>query len=187
MAGAAPEEVTQHLLDWGNGDQAALERLTPFVYEELHRLARAYMRRERAGHTLQATALINEAYLRLIDQSVTWQNRAHFLGVAARLMRQILVDHARAQAAVKRGGDWLQVSLADVAGMAQGEAAELLALDEAMRALAAIDPRKCQVIELRYFGGLTIAETAEVLGVSHATVEADWKMARAWLKREMMK
>ena len=187
MSGPAPEEVTQLLLDWRNGDQAALDQLIPFVYAELQRLARAYMRRERPGHTLQTTALINEAYLRLIDQQVSWQNRAHFLGVAAHLMRQVLVDHARAQAALKRGGNLLQVSLADAAGMMQGEAAELLALDDALKGLAAIDPRKCQVIELRYFGGLTIAETAEVLDVSHTTVEADWKMARAWLRREMTK
>jgi RNA polymerase sigma factor (TIGR02999 family) len=187
MSRPASEEVTQLLLDWRNGDQAALDQLIPFVYDELQRLARAYMRRERAGHTLQTAALINEAYLRLIDQKVSWQNRAHFLGVAAHLMRQVLVDHARAQAAIKRGGDLMQVSLADAAGMVQSEAAEMLALDEALRSLADLDARKCQVIELRYFAGLTIAETAEVLNVSHTTIEADWKMARAWLRREMMK
>jgi RNA polymerase sigma factor (TIGR02999 family) len=177
--------VTQLLLDWRNGDEAALDQLVPFVYQELHRLARAYMRRERAGHTLQTTALINEAFVRLVDQNVSWQNRAHFYGVAARLMRQILVDHARAQYAIKRGGDQIQVSLADAAGMVESEAAEMIALDDALKGFVAIDPRKCQVIELRYFGGLTIAETAEALGVSHTTVEEDWKMARAWLRREM--
>lgn len=187
MSRPAPEEVTELLVRWRDGDQAALDRLIPFVYAELQRLARGYMRRERVGHTLQTTALINEACLRLIDQPVTWQNRAHFLGVAAHLMRQILVDHARAQAAAKRGGNLVQVSLAAAAGLAEGSTAELLALDEALQSLTALDPRKSRVIELRYFGGLTIAETAEVLGVSHTTVEADWKVARAWLRREMMK
>jgi RNA polymerase sigma factor (TIGR02999 family) len=143
------------------------------------------MRRERPGHTLQTTALINEAYLRLINQKVSWQSRSHFFGVAARLMRQILVDHARAQQAVKRGGDQLQVSLSDAAAMMESEASELIALDEALRSLATIDERKSRVIELRYFGGLSIEETAEALGVSHTTVEEDWKVARAWVRREM--
>lgn len=179
------EAVTQLLLDWRNGEQGALEQLVPFVYAELHRLARAYMRREQPGHTLQTTALINEAYLRLIGQSVSWQNRSHFFGVAARLMRQILVDHARTLKAAKRGGAQLQVSLSDAVEMVGSEASELLALDDALQSLAAIDQRKSRVIELRYFGGLTIAETAEVLNVSHTTVEEDWKIARAWLRREM--
>ena len=185
MSSPIPEGITQLLLDWRNGDQAALDQLVPFVYEELHRLARSYMRREQPGHTLQTTALINEAYLRLIEQQVSWQNRSHFFGVAARLMRQILVDHARAQQTVKRGGDQFQVSLSQAVESISREAAELLALDEALKSLATIDLRKSQVIELRYFGGLTIAETAEVLGVSHTTIEEDWKVARAWLRREM--
>lgn len=187
MTKSAPEAVTQLLLDWRAGDAAALDALIPFVYGELRRIARAHMRREQAGHTLQTTALINEAYLRLIDQKVSWQNRAHFFGVAARLMRQILVDHARAQYAAKRGGNQIQVSLSNAAGMIESEGAELIALDDALKSLAAIDSRKCQVIELRYFGGLTIRETAEVLGVSHTTVEDDWKVARAWLRREITK
>jgi RNA polymerase sigma factor (TIGR02999 family) len=172
-------------MDWRNGNQEAFERLVPIVYEELHRLAQAYMRREQPDHTLQTTALINEAYLRLVDQKVSWQNRSHFFGVAARLMRQILVDHARAQHANKRGGDQLQVSLSNVLDLIGSEAAEMVALDDALKSLAALDERKSRVIELRYFGGLTIAETAEALGVSHTTVEDDWKVARAWLRREM--
>ncbi|HKV40220.1 MAG TPA: sigma-70 family RNA polymerase sigma factor [Blastocatellia bacterium] len=178
-------DVTGLLLAWGQGDQSALEQLVPLVHDELHRLARSHLRRERPGHTLQTTALINEAYVRLIDKTVAFQNRSHFFGVAARLMRQVLVDHARGRQAAKRGGDQLRVSLSDVASMANSPAGEILALDEALNNLAAIDSRKCQVIELRYFGGLTIAETAEVLGVSHTTVEDDWKIARAWLRREM--
>lgn len=143
------------------------------------------MRRERPGHTLQTSALVNEAYLRLIDQNITWQNRAHFYGVAARLMRQILVDHARAQKAAKRGGDRIQVSLSNAADSADSGSNELIALDDALKSLALIDSRKSSVIELRYFGGLTIEETAEALGVSHTTVEDDWKVARAWLRREL--
>lgn len=185
MTRPAPEEVTRLLQNWRDGDQAALNQLIPLVYEELRRLARAYMRRERPGHTLQTTALINEAYLRLVDQTVSWRSRAHFYGVAARLMRQILVDHARAQQALKRGGDRIQVSLSDAAGMIENEAAEMIALDNALKSLEALDPRKCHVIELRYFGGLTIEETAEALRVSHTTIEDDWKMARAWLRRQM--
>ncbi|HEU4389620.1 MAG TPA: sigma-70 family RNA polymerase sigma factor [Blastocatellia bacterium] len=187
MSGRAGGAVTQLLLEWSQGDQSALERLIPLVYAELRRIARAYMRRELAGHTLQTTALINEAYLRLIDQSVPWQSRAHFFGVAARLMRQILVDHARAQHAAKRGGHQLQVSLSDAAEFPEAETSALIALDDALKGLAAIDPRTCQVVELRYFGGLSIAEAAEALGVSHTTVERDWKVARAWLRREMTK
>jgi len=179
-------EVTQLLIDWSQGDKAALDKLTPFVYDELHRMARHYMRRERAGHTLQTSALINEAYLRLVDQNIAWQSRAHFFGIAARLMRQILVDHARAYNYAKRGGGEAQkVSLDEVANLAQGRAAELVALDDALQTLAAFDPQQSQIVELRFFGGLTIAETAEVLGVSHATVERDWSVARAWLRREM--
>jgi RNA polymerase sigma-70 factor, ECF subfamily len=187
MSGFAPEGLTQLLLDWRNGDQAALEQLIPLVYSELRRLARNYMRRERTGHTLQTTALINEAYMRLVDQKVSWQNRAHFFGVAASLMRRILLDHARTQLAAKRGGQQVQVSLSEAAGIAESRTSQLIALDEALSNLAAIDARKSRVIELRYFGGLTIEETAEALAVSHTTVEEDWKMARAWLRREMSK
>jgi RNA polymerase sigma factor (TIGR02999 family) len=180
-------EVTQLLIDWSKGDKAALDKLTPFVYDELHRLARHYMRRERAGHTLQTSALINEAYLRLADQNIPWQNRAHFFGIAARLMRQILVDHARAHKYAKRSGNAQKVSLDEAANLAQGRASELVALDEALESLARIDPQQARIVELRFFGGLTIEETAEVLGISHATVERDWTVSRAWLRREMIK
>lgn len=183
---ASVNNVTQLLMDWSKGDKAALDKLTPFVYDELHRLARHYMRRERAGHTLQTSALINEAYLRLVDQSVAWQNRAHFFGIAARLMRQILVDHARAHNYAKRGGGNAQkVSLDEAANLAQGRAAELVALDDALQSLAAIDPQQSRLVELRFFGGLTIEEAAEVLAISHATVEREWSVARAWLRRQM--
>lgn len=178
-------EVTRLLLDWSGGDQVALDRLIPHVHAELHRLARAHMRRERPGHTLQTTALINEAYMRLVGQDVPWQSRAHFFGIASRLMRQILVDHARAQNYQKRGGGLQQVSLAEAAGAVGGRAAELVALDDALNGLAALDEQQARVVELRFFGGLTIEETAEVLGISHATVERDWRAARAWLRREM--
>ena len=180
-----PGEVTRLLQAWGGGDKAALDGLIPHVHEELRRLARSHMRRERPGHTLQTTALINEAYLRLVGQEVPWQSRAHFFGIASRLMRQILVDHARAQNYQKRGGGLQQVSLAAAAGAVGGRAAELIALDDALNSLAALDEQQARVVELRFFGGLTIEETAEVLGVSHATVERDWRAARAWLRREM--
>lgn len=179
------KEVTQLLIDWSKGDQAALDKLTPFVYDELHRLARHYMRRERPGHTLQTSALVNEAYLRLVDQSVPWQNRAHFFGIAARLMRQILVDHARAHNYAKRRGGAQKVSLDQAADLAQARASDLVALDDALNDLAAMDPQQSRIVELRFFGGLTIEETAEVVGLSHATVEREWSAARAWLRREM--
>lgn len=178
-------EVTQLLIDWSKGDQAALDKLTPFVYDELHRLARHYMRRERPGHTLQTSALVNEAYIRLVDQSVPWQNRAHFFGIAARLMRQILVDHARAHNYAKRGGGAQKVSLDQAADLAQARATDLVALDDALNGLATFDPHQSRIVELRFFGGLTIEETAEVVGFSHATVEREWTAARAWLRREM--
>jgi RNA polymerase sigma-70 factor (ECF subfamily) len=178
-------QVTQLLIDWSKGDQAALDKLTPFVYDELHRLARHYMRRERPGHTLQTSALVNEAYLRLVDQSVPWQNRAHFFGIAARLMRQILVDHARAHKYAKRGGGAQKVSLDQAADLAQARASDLVALDDALNSLAAKDPHQSRIVELRFFGGLTIEETAEVVGLSHATIEREWSAARAWLRREM--
>jgi RNA polymerase sigma-70 factor (ECF subfamily) len=180
----ATQQVTQLLLEWGEGDKAALEKLVPIVHDELRRLARNYMRRERAGHTLQTTALINEAYLRLVDGRVAWKSRSHFFGIAARLMRQILVDHARAVHNLKRGGDQLRVSLSEAAG-AGGQAAELIALDDALKTLAALDERQCRIVELRYFSGLSIDWTAEAMNISTATVEREWRSARAWLRNQM--
>lgn len=186
MPASSSSEITALLIDWNNGDRAALDRLMPLVYEELYRLARHYMRLERAGHTLQTTALINEAYLRLVDQrSVRWQNRAHFFAISAQLMRRILVDHARSHTRAKRGGDARKVLLDDAALVSQERAAELVSLDEALKRLAALDPRKEQVVELRFFGGLSVEETVEVLEVSPRTVEREWRLARAWLRREI--
>src|SRR5690349_5153196 len=186
------EGITQLLINWSNGDQAALERLMPLVYNELRRLASNYLRRERASHTLQPTALVNEAYLKLIDQkNAKWQNRAQFYGVAAQLMRRILVDHARQHQAAKRGGSdqqRLSITSAGQLGakqLANEPALDLLALHEALNELAEIDPQQSRIVELKFFGGLSIEETAEVLGVGHATVERDWKMARAWLRRKL--
>jgi RNA polymerase sigma factor (TIGR02999 family) len=181
------EGVTQLLLEWGAGDRAALDELVPLVFDELRRLAHSYLRRERADHTLQPTALVNEAYLRLVNQQeVRWQSRAHFFGIAANLMRQILVDHARRRAADKRGGADLQrLSLTQAERVAEGEGVDVLALNEALERLAAFDPQQARIVELKFFAGLTIEETAEVLGLSHATIERDWKLARAWLKREL--
>ena len=177
-------EVTQLLLDWGNGDAAALERLTPLVYEELRRLAHQHMNRERRDHTLQTSALVNEAYLRLVEQrDVRWQNRAHFFSITSRLMRRILVDHARAQRYAKRGGNAIQVSLDEAALVSQERAGELVALDEALTSLAVIDQRKSQVVELRFFGGMSVEETAAALDVSPITVKRDWSTAKAWLYR----
>jgi RNA polymerase sigma factor (TIGR02999 family) len=178
-------QVTQLLIDWSEGDQAALDRLMPIVHDELYRIAQRHMRRERAGHTLQATALINEAYLKLVNQQISWENRAHFFGIAARLMRQILVDHARGRNYAKRGGKQIQVSLAHVEAIADSDSANIIALDDALKSLAAIDPQQCRIVELKFFGGLTINEIVEVIGVGHSTVERDWNMARAWLRREM--
>ena len=179
-------DVTRLLVAWGNGDRAALDRLMPLVYEELRRLARHYMSRERPGHTLQTTALVNEAYLRLVDQEeLRLENRAHFFGIAARLMREILVDHARSRQAAKRGGGQYRLSLTKVDRPASGPDMNLLALDEALGRLEALDPQKSRIVELRYFGGLGIEETAEVIGVSPATVKRDWKLARAWLRAEI--
>ena len=181
------EGVTQLLLEWGAGDKAALDELLPLVFDELHRLARGYLRRERPQHTLQPTALVNEAYLRLVDQAhVRWQNRAHFFGIAANLMRQILVDHARERAADKRGGPAQQrLSLTQAERVVRQQEVDVLALDEALDKLAAFDAQQGRVVELKFFGGLTIEEIAEVLGISHATVEREWKLARAWLRREL--
>jgi RNA polymerase sigma-70 factor, ECF subfamily len=181
-----PQEVTQLLVDWSNGNQAALDRLMPLVYTELRQLARRYMRRERSGHTMQTTALIHEAYLRLVDQNqVRWQNQAHFFGIAARLMRHILIEHARRHARAKRGGGAGKISLDETAIVSQARAAELLALDDALEQLAAIDQRKSRVVELRFFGGLSVEEAAEVLNVAPNTVLRDWRMAKAWLRREI--
>jgi RNA polymerase sigma factor (TIGR02999 family) len=180
----ASGQVTQLLLDWRDGDRAALDRLMPIVEAELRRLARNYMRRERPDHTLQTSALINEAYLRLVGRDVAWQNRAHFFGIAARLMRQVLVDHARAQHNLKRGGNQLRVSLTEAAEVSP-QAVELIALDEALDQLAALDEQQSRIIELRYFSGLTIEETADVLQISTATVEREWRSARVWLRQQM--
>jgi len=181
------EEITELLIDWGKGDQAALDKLMPLVYNELRRLASNYLRRERASHTLQPTALVNEAYLKLIDQrNAHWQNRAHFFGISAQLMRRILVDHARQHQAVKRGGSNQQrLSITSAEQIAKEQSIDLLALNEALDQLASMDPQQAQIVELKFFGGLSIDETAEVLGISHATVERDWKMARAWLRRQL--
>jgi RNA polymerase sigma-70 factor (ECF subfamily) len=182
-------EITQLLIAWGAGDQTALDRLTPLVYGELHRLAQSYLRRERAGHSLQTTALIHEAYLRLIDaQQVRLENRTHFFAVAARLMRQILVDFARARGYQKRGGGAQRISFDETTAISPqlpGKNEELLALDEALNALAEVDARKAQVVELRFFGGLTEEETAAALKVSLDTVKRDWRIARSWLSRKL--
>lgn len=183
---AAPAVITQLLLKWSNGDSSAREKLMPLVYDELRRLAAKYLRRERANHTLQPTALVNEAYLRLIDQQkVEWQNRAQFFGLAARLMRNILVDYARSHQAAKRGGEQYSVSLSRADRVSATSEVDLVALHETLERLTTHDPQKSSIVELRFFGGLTIEETAEVLEISHATVERDWKMARAWLRREL--
>ena len=180
------EQVTELLIDWSNGDKAALDKLMPLVYDELRRLARYYMRRERAGATLQTTALVNEAYLRLIDQkNVRWQNRAHFFGIAAQLMRRILIDSARKRLNSKRGGDVHKVSLDQAEFVARGRNTDLVALDDALTDLEAIDQRKSKVVELRFFGGLNIEETAELMAISPATVQREWSMAKAWLYREL--
>jgi RNA polymerase sigma factor (TIGR02999 family) len=183
---SATHEVTKLLLAWGDGDQSALDELMPLVYDELRRLARRYMRRERPGNLLQTTALVNEAYLRLVDAAqVRWQSRAHFFGIAARLMRRVLVDDARRRHFDKRGGHMIQVPLDEAADAPQEQAANLVALDDALKTLAAIDPRQSEIVELRFFGGMSVEETAEVLKVSPGTVMRDWTFARAWLKKEM--
>ena len=188
MTNTSPQAVTQLLLDWSNGKQAALDELMPLVDRELHRLAHHYMRQERAGHTLQTTALVNEAYLRLIDQrQVHWKNRAHFFALSAQLMRRILVDHARKRKYAKRGGDAQQITFDEAMIVSAKRGDDLVALDDALDRLAAIDVRKSKVIEMRFFGGLTAEETAEALGVSSLTVKRDWKMAKAWLYDSLKK
>jgi len=181
---ASQEEVTQLLVDWGNGNRAALEKLMPLVYEELRRLAHHHMRRESPGHTLQTTALVNEVYFRLVDQKhIRLQNRAHFFAISAQLMRRILVDHARSHQYAKRGGGAHKVSFDEGAVVAQEQAADLIALDDALLSLAAIDERKSRIVELRFFGGLSVEETGEALKISSRTVMREWSMAKAWLYR----
>jgi RNA polymerase sigma-70 factor (ECF subfamily) len=183
--GAGPGEVSELLRAWSDGDQSALDKLTPIVYGELHRMARRHMKGERPGHSLQATALVNEAYLRLVDhERMQWQNRAHFFAVSAQLMRRILVDRARRHN-LKRGGGVQHISLDEAAVVSGSEPTDLVALDDAMNALAVINPRKVQVVEMRFFGGLSVEETAEVLKVSPVTVMRDWSAAKAWLYREL--
>ncbi len=183
---SSPHDVTQLLVAWGNGDQMARDQLMPLVYEELHRLAHRYINRERRGHTLQTSALVNEAFLKLVDQrDVHWQNRAHFFGIAAQMMRRILVDYARNRKYAKRGGNARQVTLNEELIVSDERNAEVVALDDALKSLAQIDQRKSQVVELKFFAGLSIEETAEVLAVSPGTVMRDWTLAKAWLRREM--
>jgi RNA polymerase sigma factor (TIGR02999 family) len=183
MSVHSPEKMSQLLVAWGNGDKAALDKLIPLVYDELHRMAHHYMRGERPGHSLQTSAIINEAYLRLVDyRKMRWQNRAHFFAVAAQLMRRILVDHARSRNYAKRGQGACKVSLEE-AEVSQEPATYMIALDDALINLATLDPRKNQIVELRYFGGLSIEETAEVLGLSPTTVKREWRGAKAWLHR----
>jgi len=177
--------VTHLLVAWGAGDESAFEKLAPLVYDELRRLARGYMAGERTGHTLQTTALVNEAYLRLVDvHQVKWQNRTHFFAMSARLMRRILVDFARSRRYQKRGGKAPRVSL-DEALLVRDSGQDLVAVDDALKALAGVDARKSQVVEMRFFGGLTVEETAEALNISPETVMRDWKVAKAWLSREL--
>jgi RNA polymerase sigma factor (TIGR02999 family) len=183
---ASPQQITELLLAWNEGDEGALDRLKPLVHDELHRLAHHYMNRERSAHPLQTTALVNEAYLRLVDSSrVRWQNRAHFFAVSAQLMRRILVDFARARQKIKRGGDAVQVSLEDALTVSHEPNAALIALDDALHALADVDERKSKVVELRFFGGLSVEETAQVLKVSSITDLREWAFAKAWLLLEL--
>jgi RNA polymerase sigma-70 factor (ECF subfamily) len=186
MTTPSTEEVTQLLVAWSNGNKAALDRLMPLVYRELHRLARRRLGRESAGHTLQTTALVNEAYLRLVGQKESqWQNRAHFFAIAAQMMRRILVDYARSRHYAKRGGGAPKVSFDEIMAVSGGRAEDVVALDEALTTLGKLDQRKSKMVELRFFGGLTIEETAEVLGVSPGTIRRDWTLTKAWLQREI--
>ena len=181
-----PTEITQLLINWANGDQSALNKLMPIVYAELHRLAHHYMSRERPGHTIQTTALVNEAYLKLVDQRKTrWQNRSQFFAISAQLMRRILVDHARSHAYDHRGGGLRRVSLADVGDSSPINARDIVSIDEALSRLTEIDPRQGQIVELRFFAGLTIQETAEVMSLSPATIKTEWRTARAWLYQQL--
>ena len=186
MSEPTSEDITRLLLDWGKGNQAALNELMPIVYDELRRLARHYMRAQRPGHTLQTTALVNEAYLKLIDSSrVKWQNRTHFFAISAQLMRRILVDFARSKNSLKRGGEFQQVDLNESLALPVEQKTDLVALDDALSRLADLNARQSQIVELRYFGGLSEEEIAETLGISSRTVRRDWSLARAWLFREL--
>jgi RNA polymerase sigma factor (TIGR02999 family) len=186
ISSPARADVTRVLVDWSGGDREAPNRLIPLVYEELRQLARQYLQRERDDHTLQATGLVHEAYLRLVDQgTATWQNRAHFFGVAAHVMRRILVDYARSHRADKRGGGWDKLELDEAMAPSGERSVDLIALDDALKDLLALDPRQSQIVELRFFGGLTNEEVAEVLDISPRTVKREWRMAKAWLRREM--
>ena len=186
MESSKTPNITELLVAWNHGDQAALAQLTPLVYRELHRLAHAHLVGERQGHVLQTTALVNEAFVRLIDwQQVEWQNRAHFFGVSATLMRYILVQFAREQKATKRGGQAVQISLAEAAAVSTRQNPDLVALDDALTTLEKLDPRQARTVELRFFGGLSLEEAAEVLGVSVSTVRRDWRMAQAWLYQQL--
>jgi RNA polymerase sigma factor (TIGR02999 family) len=181
-----PNDITQLLIAWADGDESALEKLAPLVHSELHRLAHHYLDRERPGHILQTSALVNEAYIRLVDwKNVRWQNRAHFFAVSAQMMRRILVDFARNQQYLKRGGGALQVSLGEAEALPIDRGADFVALDEALVALAEFDQRKSQVVEMRFFGGLSVKEIAEVLKVSEETVMRDWRLSKVWLMREL--
>jgi RNA polymerase sigma-70 factor (ECF subfamily) len=183
MDDASPHHVTELLIAWGDGDRAALDQLMPLVYEELRRLAHRYIKRERPNHTLQTSGLVNEAYLRLVDQSqLKLKNRAHFFGIAARLMRQILVDYARKRKYAKRGGDAQRIPFEEILIVSDERAADIVALDDALKELSEIDPRQSQIVELRFFGGLSIEEAAQVLDVSPGTVMRDWTLAKAWLR-----
>ncbi|MGH9908562.1 MAG: sigma-70 family RNA polymerase sigma factor [Pyrinomonadaceae bacterium] len=186
MSTPPPEEVSQLLMDWRDGDQAALDKLIPVVHRELRRLAHHYMRQERAGHTLQTTALVNEAYMRLVDHKrMRWQNRAHFFAVSAQVMRRILVDHARGRRYAKRGGGARKVPLDEAAFVSEGRSGEVIAVDDALTELESWDPRKGKIVELRFFGGLNIEETAGVLKISPTTVQREWRAAKAWLHRAL--
>ncbi|MGA9997263.1 MAG: sigma-70 family RNA polymerase sigma factor [Pyrinomonadaceae bacterium] len=187
MSLSQSENITQLLVASSRGDSDALNQLLPVVYNELRRLAERYLRQERSDHTLQATALVHEAYIRLVDQNVPWQNRAHFFGVAAEMMRRILIDHARGHMAAKRGSGGIKLSLDDVINLSDERAADLVALDDALKALAEFDPQKSRIVELRYFGGLSIEETAKVLDIGTATVTRQWNLAKAWLYHEITK
>ena len=183
---SGPPTITQLLMQWSNGDPQALDQLTPLVYDELRQMARTYLRRERPDHTLQATALVHETYLRLIDQhSVSWQNRAHFFGIASQMMRRILVNHALARAAAKRGGDAEKLSLNEAINFAGERGVDLISLDAALKELEVLDAKQTRIVELRFFGGLSLKETAEVLKLSPATVKREWATARLWLRRKM--
>ena len=185
---SSTHEVTELLTAWSGGDKAALDKLMPLIHQELRRLAHHYMSRERTGHTMQTTALVNEAYLRLVNrEGVNWQNRAHFFAIASQLMRHILVDHARSHAYAKRGGGAQTISLDEAMVVSQERAADVVALDDVLKELAHIDPQQSRIVELRFFGGLTIEETAEVLALSPATIKREWSTARAWLYHELAK